>query len=122
MQIILNSDPHTDGSDDMASHIENVVKDAVGRYGEHITRVEAHLSDANSHVKAAPDDIHCLLEARLAGLPPIVVKDHAPTAHQAIHGAAGKLKRAVASAIGKHDPRRDGMPDDPLLADVMVPE
>jgi ribosome-associated translation inhibitor RaiA len=97
----------------MADHLETVVKDALGRFAEHITRVEAHLADANSHAKSTPDDIHCTLEARLVGMEPVVVKDHAGTAHQAIHGAVGKLKRAVTTALAKHDTRRGGsLPDD----------
>ena len=108
MQILLNTDPHTDGRHEMAQHLETVVHDALDRFGEAITRVEAHLSDANSHVKAGPDDIHCTLEARLVGLDPVVVKDHAGNAHQAIRGAVGKLQRAVSNALAKHDPRRYG--------------
>ena len=38
---------------------------------------------------------------------PVVVKDHAANAHQAIHGAMDKLKRAVGTALDKHAPRRD---------------
>ena len=46
----------------------------------------------------------------------VVVKDHADTAHQAIHAAVSKLKRAVISALSKQDPRRSGsLPDDPAL-------
>ena len=107
MQVLLNTDPHTDGRHEMAEHLEAVVKDALARFGEQVTRVEAHLSDANSHAKATPDQIQCTLEARLVGLPPVVVKERAGTAHQAISGAAGKLQRAVATSIGKHDPRRN---------------
>jgi len=110
MQVLLNTDPHTDGRHEMAEHLESVVKDALGRFGEHITRVEAHLSDATSHAKASPDDIHCTLEARLVGLPPVIVKDHSGTAHQAIQGAVTKLKRALDTALGKHDPRRAAAP------------
>lgn len=107
MQVLLNTDPHTDGRHEMAEHLEAVVRDALARFGEHVTRVEAHLSDATSHAKATSDQIQCMLEARLVGLPPVVVKEHASTAHQAISGAAGKLQRAVATSIGKHDPRRN---------------
>ena len=116
MQVLLNTDPHTDGRHQMAEHLETLVKDALGRFGEQVTRVEAHLADANSHVKANPDEIQCTLEARLVGLEPVVVKDHAVTAHQAIQGAVGKLKRAVATALAKHDPRRNAaLPNDPEL-------
>ena len=102
MQVLLNTDPNIDGRHQMADHVETVVKDALSRFGEHVTRVEAHLSDANGVAKSTPDDIHCTLEARLAGLDPVVVKDHAVTAHQAIHGAVAKLKRAVATVLEKH--------------------
>ncbi len=107
MQVLLNTDPHTDGRHQMAEYLEAVVKEALDRFGEQVTRVEAHLSDANSHVKAGPDDMHCTLEARLVGLEPVVVKDHAGSTHQAIQGAVSKLKRAVATALAKHDPRRN---------------
>jgi ribosome-associated translation inhibitor RaiA len=113
MQVLLNTDPHTDGRHKMAEHLESVVKEALDHFGGQITRVEAHLSDANSHAKASPDEIHCTLEARLVGLAPVVVKDHAGTAHQAIHGAVGKLKRAVGTVLAKQDSHRNAaMPDD----------
>lgn len=107
MQVFLNTDHHVDGRHEMAEHLTTVVKEALHRFGDHITRVEAHLADANSHVKTTPDEIHCTLEARLAGLEPVVVKEHAASAHQAINGAVAKLKRAVATALEKHDPRRN---------------
>ncbi len=113
MQVLLNTDTHVDGRQSMAEHLDSVVKEALHRFGEHITRVEAHVTDAVSHAKTNPDDIHCTLEARLVGLEPVVVKDHAASAHQAIQGAVGKLKRAVATVIDKHVPRRG-----PGVADV----
>ncbi|QJC55474.1 hypothetical protein HC248_00754 [Polaromonas vacuolata] len=112
MQVLLHTDPHVDGGQPMADHLSSVVKDALGRFGEQITRVEAHLADENSHAKSTPDEIQCTLEARLVGLEPVVVKDRAATAHQAITGATGKLKRAVATVLEKHDPRRNAaIPD-----------
>ena len=112
MQILLNSDPNTDGGHLMADHLKQVVSDALARFGDHITRVEAHLSDVNSSAKSGADDIHCTLEARLIGLDPLVVKDHAGNAHQAIDGAVRKLKRAVETALAKHEePRRRAAPD-----------
>lgn len=105
MQILLNTDPHIHGSEQMTQHLTTVVKDAVERFGEHITRVEAHLVDEISPIKTSQKEIQCTLEARLVGLEPVVVKDRASNAHQAIQGAAVKLKRAVASVLEKHDPR-----------------
>ena len=105
MQILLQSDPNTDGSQAMADHLKVVVAQAMGHFGERITRVEAHLSDVNSQAWSSADDIHCTLEARLVGLDAVVVKHQAGNAHQAIDGAVRKLKRAVESQIEKHDPR-----------------
>jgi len=118
MQILLHTDSHVDGNHPLAGHLDTVVKDALGHFGERITRVEAHISDANSHSKTNPEDVHCTLEARLKGREPVAVKDHAPTAHQAIHGAIGKLKRAVTTVLEKRDDRRHPSP----LSDVAPDE
>jgi len=106
MQILLHSDPNTDGGHRMSEHLTSVVQDALKHFGERITRVEAHLSDSNSLSKSSTDGIHCTMEARLVGLEPVVVKDQAGNAHQAIEGALRKLKRAVAAELEKHDPRQ----------------
>lgn len=105
MQVLLHTDPNTDGSHLMTEHLEAVVKKALGRFGERVTRVEAHLSDVNSPARSSNDGIHCTLEARLVGTEVVVVKDHAGNAHQAIEGAVRKLQRAIGTAMAKHDPR-----------------
>ena len=105
MQVFLNTDRHTDGGHDMADHLSTVVKEALARFGEHVTRVEAHLADENGPDKTALDEVQCMLSASLVGRDPVVVKCRAGSAHQAIAGAAVKLKRAIATALEKHDPR-----------------
>lgn len=106
MQVLFYSDPQLDGRHKMADHLDTLVREALGRFGDHITRVEAHVSEAGDHGAAKAGDITCTLEARLAGLPPVVVKHHAATAHQALHDGVAKLVRAVGSEIDKHEPRR----------------
>ena len=106
MLVLLNTDHHIDGGSEMASHLSAVVKDALARFGEHITRVEAHLADENGSAKTASNEVQCTLSASLVGREAVVVKSHADSAHQAIASAASKLKRAVASALEKHDPRQ----------------
>jgi hypothetical protein len=103
MQVLLNSETQIENHRGMTDELRRIVDEVLGRYGERIVRIDAHLSDANSAAKADTDDIHCTLEASLAGLAPVVVKDRAATAHQAMHGAVGKLDRALAHAFGKHD-------------------
>lgn len=116
MQVLLHTDKNIDGGVRTAEYLETLAQDELHRFGEHITRLEAHLADANSHAKANKDDIHCTLEAHVKGLQPVVVKDHAGSAHQAIHGAMEKLKRAVGTALDKHAPRRDATLADALAA------
>jgi ribosome-associated translation inhibitor RaiA len=118
MQVLLHADPNTDGRHKMLAHLEVVVRDALDRFGERITRVEAHLADAHSQSKPGVDDIQCTLEARVVGREPVVVKDHAGNAHQAIEGALRKLKRAVGDALGKNDPRHPRLPPGGLVADA----
>jgi hypothetical protein len=119
MQVLLHADPHTDGRHQMAQHVETLVKDSLSRFGEQVTRVEAHLSDAISHVKTQPDEIHCAMEARLVGIEPVVVKGRAGNAHQAIRDAVTKLQRAVSTALAKREPRRHaGAPGDAQAGDV----
>jgi ribosome-associated translation inhibitor RaiA len=105
MQILLHSNPNTDGGQLMSEHVKTVVMTAMERFGERITSVEAYLSGVTSQGTASADNIECALDARLAGLEPVVVKEHAGNAHQAIEGAVRKLKRAVGTALAKHDPR-----------------
>ena len=103
MQININTDKTIERHQGLDDHVESVVQAAVARFGEHITRVEVHLSDDNSQ-KSADGGNRCLLEARFTGYQPIAVSEHAATLHQAITGAADKLKRAVDSALGRlHD-------------------
>ena len=105
MQITFHADSNTNGGQLMADHVTTVVTNALARFGERITSIEAHLSGVGSQGGSGADDIECALEARLAGLEPVVVKENAGNAHQAIEGAARKLKRAVGTALAKHDPR-----------------
>lgn len=103
MQININTDKTIERHQGLDDHVQSVVEAAVGRFGEQITRVEVHLSDENSQ-KSADGGNRCLLEARITGYQPIAVSEHSANLHQAISGAAEKLKRAVDSALGRlHD-------------------
>lgn len=120
MQVLLHTDPNTDGSPQMTDHLKAIVKEAIGHFSERVTRVEAHLSGGNSHAKTSEDDIHCTLEARLAGYENVIVKHSAGNAHQAIEGAMKKLKRAVEAQIEKHDPRAHRLPHHGLLDEAVL--
>jgi hypothetical protein len=114
MHVLLHADKNTDGSSAMAEHLNTVVNDALGRFGDRVTRVEAHLSDVNGEARIGAADILCLLEARVIGGEPVIVQDQARNTHQAIAGATRKLKRAVATALAKHQPGHHPEPIEPL--------
>ncbi|MDB5936611.1 MAG: ribosomal subunit interface protein [Massilia sp.] len=115
MQININTDKTIERHQGLDDHVQSVVNAAIGRFGEHITRVEVHLSDDNSQ-KSSDGGNRCLLEARVTGYQPIAVSDHSVHLHMAISGAADKLKRALDSALGRlHDKQ---LHKTPSLADV----
>ena len=110
MQININTDKTIERHQGLDDHVQTVVAAAVQRFGEHITRIEVHLSDDNSQ-KSADGGNRCMLEARVTGYQPIAVTAHAVTLHQAISSAADKLKRAIDSALGRlHDKQLHATP------------
>jgi hypothetical protein len=100
MKIQVNTDNNIQGREDVVGLVTSNVEGAVGRYSDRITRVEAHLSDANSS-KSGTEDKQCVLEARLAGLQPIAVSHQASTLELAVSEAAEKLQRLIESTIGR---------------------
>lgn len=106
MLVQVNTDNHIEGREKLIEHVEGVVRDAVDRYEDEVTHVEAHLGDVNSGEKSGGDDMRCLFEARLAGTKNIAVQHHAPSLHLAIEGAAEKLTKALASALGRQQDRQ----------------
>ena len=100
MQINVNTDKTIEHHNGLDDHVNKVVQAALQRFGEHISRVEVHLSEHNAQ-KSADGDIRCMMEARVTGYQPIAVSDHNATLHQSISGAADKLQRALDSALGR---------------------
>ena len=100
MHIEVSTDNSIDGSEALTNHIEVLVKNALVHFGDQITRVEVHLSDANAG-KTGQDDKHCMIEARLEGRQPMAVKHSAATLDQAAKGAADKLKSSLKSTLGR---------------------
>lgn len=100
MQINVNTDKTIERSAGLDDHVKQVITSALHRFGEHIGRVDVHLSEGNAQ-KSADGDIRCTIEARVNGYQPIAVSDHEATLHQSINGAADKLQRAIDSALGR---------------------
>lgn len=103
MQILLNTDNHILGDQRLTEHTEACVQDAIGRFENHITRVEVHLQDVNS--QKGGDDKRCMMEARLEGLAPVAVTHEAESILLALDGAAEKLRHALDNTFGKLNSR-----------------
>ena len=103
MQIQINTDHNIEGSEALSAHIREVVEHALDHHSKHITRVEVHLTDENGS-KSDLQDIRCAMEARLENHQPVTVNCDTTSAHQAIDGAAEKLKHLVEHTLGRiHD-------------------
>ncbi|RYG02702.1 MAG: HPF/RaiA family ribosome-associated protein [Chitinophagaceae bacterium] len=100
MQIQINTDKNITGGQRLSDYLETVIKDGLERFSDRITRVEAHLSDEDGS-KEGQNDIKCVLEARIAGRPPIAVTNKANENEKAVHGAIEKLQSALKTMIEK---------------------
>ncbi len=100
MRIEINTDNTVTKHAAMVAHIESVVTDALLRFDEHISRVEVHLSVVNDHRQKGGEH-RCVMEARMEHHSPIAATDQTENLHQAIHGAAEKLKRTIGHTLGR---------------------
>lgn len=96
MHIQVHTDHHIDGHEALATWVKGVVEQSLGVISGRITRVEVHLSDENSASKKnGTPDMRCVMEAHVAGRPPVAVTEHADTIHNAVVAASGKLDRLI---------------------------
>jgi ribosome-associated translation inhibitor RaiA len=109
MQVLVNTDSAIHGSQALHASVEATVVETLGRFGEQLTTVQVHISDANSH-KQGEGDKECMMEARLAGLKRIVVSHAANTVDEAVDGAAEKLERTIDRTLGRIGNPKGNMP------------
>jgi len=102
MQVQVNTDRNVKGSEQLELYVQSTVEASLGRFGERITRVEVHLSDDNGD-RTRGDDKRCLLEARPAGMQPVVVTNVGETIDQAVDGAVEKMEKLLDSTFAKLD-------------------
>ena len=100
MQIQFNADKNVTGSEDLIASSTSLISEELSRFSHQITRVEVHFSDEDGN-KDGFNDKRCLVEARIAGMKPIAVTDHANTHEQAIVGAMDKLKTSLEKITGR---------------------
>jgi len=106
MQVLVHCDEQIVCSEELLRRVEGVVAGTLERFGTRIARVEARLRDLNS-TRPGERDKQCSLEAKLAGAASVLVSHDAVTLTEAIHEAAGKLKRLVARELRQLDDTLD---------------
>lgn len=100
MHIQFNSDSSIEGKDSLFASIQPDVEKVLGRFAEHITRVEVHVSDVNGE-RHSDNEIRAVVEIRREGKQPNAATNNAKTPHLAIIGAAEKVKRMLEHDLGK---------------------
>ena len=100
MEININTDNTIDRHQGLDERVRTNVESAISRFGEHVRRVDVHLSNENSQ-KHEDGSNYCMMEARVSGYAPVVVHAHAENLQLSISNAAGKLQRALDSALGR---------------------
>lgn len=115
MQINVNTDRTIENHQGLDEHVETVVRASIGRFDNQVSRVDVHLSNENKE-KHADGGNGCMMEARVTGYQPLVVHAHSVNLRQSIDDAAGKLARALDSALGRlNDKKRH----EPLPVDAV---
>lgn len=87
-------------SDRLHDHINESIEGNLGRFSSRLTRVEVHVGDVNGH-KPGENDKRCMMEARPAGMPPVVAEAHTGDIYTAVTDAAHKLERALERKFAK---------------------
>ena len=100
MTIQFNTDNIVEVREEFRTPLINLISEELDRFSHQITRVEVHLSDENGD-KQGLNDKRCVIEARLSGMKPIAVTNHAKTHEQAVGGAVDKLKTSLEAILGR---------------------
>lgn len=101
MKVQINTDSNIDSDEALDLEVEALVRGAIDRFSDDLTRVEVHLSDENSSKKGGSADIRCLVEARMRGRDPIVVTHSAANVSEAAEGASRKMRDRLDTVLGK---------------------
>jgi ribosome-associated translation inhibitor RaiA len=104
-QLIVPSElPSTVVVDAPLKHfIEREVSRLLDRFAVRLTRIEVHLSDVDNN-KTSKSDKRCHVEARLAGVRPLIVSAKATILPYAVDEALRKMQRSLTAFLGRRNP------------------
>ncbi len=100
MTIQFNADNNLTLHEEFRDKLKDLLSEELSRFSHHITRLEVHLSDQNSH-KQGQNDKKCLIEARIEGRQPIAVTAGANNYELAVDEAIDKLKSSLETISGQ---------------------
>lgn len=100
MTILVNTDNHIEGKEELNNYITNLYTEKLSRFNSHLTRIEVHLSDENAG-KAGTDDKKCSIEAKIEGADPIFASAQSDEMSKAIHEGLQKIKRGIEHHLDK---------------------
>ena len=109
MNIEIRTDKNIRNSDRLITYVRDELNQEFQRHSERITHFSVHFSDENGD-KGGDKDIHCMIEARPAGLKPVVVNHRGHNVDTAIHGAIDRLKRSLEHVFEKKENPRSTQP------------
>ncbi len=112
MNIEIRTDKNIQNSERLIDYVRNELTQEFQRYSERITHFSVHLHNQNSD----ENNIECMLEARPAGLKPVVVHHEGHNIDTAVHGAIDRLKRSLEHTFDKRNQLRGNQPE--LAAEV----
>lgn len=97
MKIQFQTDNPIDGTQTMAQWASSTGAPAVERFGDQIARVQVqvHMRDENAGKGNKDDSIHRVLEVRLDGHQPSVLKQHRLNLNRSVESAVEKIVRLV---------------------------
>lgn len=100
MNIQFNTGKTVVGSEELKTSVTYLLNEELSRFSRQITRLEVHLSDEDG-IKEGQNDKRFMLEARLEGLRPMAVTDHANTYQRAVKGSTQKMKTSLERILGR---------------------
>lgn len=100
MQITINTDNHIEAGNRHENYFSEVLQNALKRFEDKITALEVHVNDENAD-RTKGGDKRCVIEARVNGMNPLAVTNHAESVELAIKGAADKMKHLLEHTFDK---------------------
>jgi hypothetical protein len=110
MKVRLNIQPTIIDRTPLAAYLETTAQQTFGHYGARMICIDALLAQATDPSTKGADDVECVLEAEVAGLAAVVVREQAAEPRLAMRGAIARLERAVARALDRLAPPRPPFP------------